>query len=67
MNKEAEALLAEILAKNPEALSENEIDFLRARRSYLKKIHLEEFKDVLENQTSKEETVKSHDKETAKK
>lgn len=47
MNPEAQAVLDEILRKDPEALTLEERLFLRARRSYLKKSQLEEYKDIL--------------------
>tara|TARA_Y100000310_G_scaffold335875_1_gene418986 strand:- start:744 stop:935 length:192 start_codon:yes stop_codon:yes gene_type:complete len=49
--------LDKILEKNLEELTEDEKSFLRARRSYLKRADLEEYKGVL-NQTSKKEPVK---------
>lgn len=48
MNPEAQAVLDDILKKTPEELSPEEIAFLRARRSYLKKSQLDEYSDVLE-------------------
>ena len=54
MNPEAKKYLKEILEKEPEALSQTEIEFLRARASYLKKSQLKEYKSVLE---VKEEAV----------
>jgi len=51
-----------ILAKEPEDLSKEEISFLRARRSYLKKIQEEEYNSVLETKPPKTETVKSNGK-----
>lgn len=47
MNPEAQAYLDAILKKNPEELNHLELTFLRARRDYLKKSQLEEYKDVL--------------------
>lgn len=48
MNQEAQEYLDTILKKEPEALNFEERAFLRARRSYLKKAQLEEYKEVLE-------------------
>ena len=48
MNQEAQDVLNEILKKEPESLSFNDRAFLRARRSYLKKAQLEEYKSVLD-------------------
>lgn len=48
MNIEAQEYLKTILAKEPEALSFDEREFLRARRSYLKKSQLEEYQSILE-------------------
>lgn len=47
MNPEAQERLNKILAKTPEELNEQEILFLRARRSYLKKSQLEEYDSIL--------------------
>ena len=66
MDQKSQEYLNEILTKNPEELSESEIIFLRARRSYLKNTQLDEYKTVLtdKNQTSEEksEPVKQHAK-----
>ena len=61
MDERSQAYLNQILSKDPETLTEEEIGFLRARRTYLKAIQLEEYASVLnENQTSnKTETVKT--------
>lgn len=48
MNPEAEVILNDILKKEPEALSQEDRAFLRARRSYLRKSQVEEYKEVLE-------------------
>lgn len=48
MNPSAKEYLDKILEKSPEALKEPEVKFLRARRTYLKKSQLEEYKEVLE-------------------
>lgn len=59
MNPEAQDYLNTLLAKDPNDLSKDEVDFMRARRSYLKPLQLEEYEVVLKlNQTSKAETVK---------
>ena len=60
MDPRSQERLDNILKKNPETLTIEEIGFLRARRSYLKKIQLEEYESVLNpvtSQTSDEETV----------
>ncbi len=66
MDQKSQEYLSEILTKNPEELSQAEIVFLRARRSYLKNTQLDEYKSVLtdKNQTSEEksEPVKQHAK-----
>ena len=68
MNPDAQEYLDKILKKSPNDLNTEEMGFLRARRSYLKPAQVEEYKEVLEvksvkeqpkeNQTSEEETVK---------
>ena len=62
MNPEAQARLNEILAKTPEELNEQEIGFLRARRSYLKKAQLEEYDNILNPKTkpAEKQTVKQN-------
>lgn len=67
MNKEAQEILNKILNIDPDSLSTDEIEFLRARRDYLKKAQLEEYASILtpkvKSQTSeKTETVKTNDK-----
>ncbi|MAG60126.1 hypothetical protein CMO96_05070 [Candidatus Woesebacteria bacterium] len=57
MDPKSKEYLDKILEKNLEELTEDEKSFLRARRSYLKRADLEEYKGVL-NQTSKKEPVK---------
>lgn len=47
MNPEAQEYLDNILKKNPEGLSNEEIKFLKARKSYLKNTQLEEYASVL--------------------
>jgi hypothetical protein len=48
MNPEAQEILNKILLKSPSDLSTDEILFLRARKSYLKPVQVEEYKEVLE-------------------
>ena len=67
MDDRSQIFFNEILKKNPDELNEDEVIFLRSRRSYLKKSQLEEYQDVInkedkkvQNQTSDKETVKSH-------
>lgn len=62
MNPEAQEELNKILAKEPETLNEEEIKFLRARSSYLKKAQLEEYDSVLNTKPLETETVKPHAK-----
>ena len=67
MDPRSQERLDSILTKNPSALTQEEVGFLRARRSYLKKIHLEEYESVLNSvssQTSDEETVNTHAKKS---
>lgn len=47
MNPEAQEFLDNILKKTPEELNDEEVRFLRARSSYLKKSQLEEYKNIL--------------------
>lgn len=63
MNPEAQEYLNQILTKSPDSLTPDEIGFLKARKSYLKPIHLEEYKSVLEPNLTKE-TVKKDAKQT---
>lgn len=64
MDERSQERLNEILKKDPSLLTEEEIAFLRARSSYLKKIQLEEYQSILNpkviDQTSEKETVKTH-------
>lgn len=60
MNPEAQAVLEEILKKEPESLSFDDRAFLRARRSYLKKAQLEEYKDILEMDEKQPEVKASY-------
>lgn len=48
MDQESEKLLAEITAKEPAALSDADLSFLRARQSYLSRDDAEKFASVLE-------------------
>ena len=60
MDQASQEHLNKILTIDPSNLTQDEVDFLRARRSYLKAIQLEEYESVLKiNQTSKAETVKT--------
>lgn len=63
MDQKSQEIFDSILLKDPDQLSESEIVFLRARRSYLKKAQLQEYKSVLqskkERQTSVKETAKT--------
>ena len=60
MDEKSQELLNTILAKDPSTLNPNEISFLRARRSYLKKIQLEEYNSILETKPPIKETVKKN-------
>jgi len=66
MDERSAVILAKIVEKTPAELTKEEIGFLRARRSYLKKAQVEEFNSILnprvENQTSNKETVKQDGK-----
>lgn len=55
MDKVSQERLDEILSKDPEELNEDQKSFLRARRGYLKKSQLEEYKSVI-NDSPKEQT-----------
>jgi len=66
MNPEAVEYLNKILTKDPETLNDNEIRFLRARRTYLKKSQLEEYSSVLETKPPVKETVKQNGKTNTK-
>lgn len=61
MDNASQERLNQILTKNPNDLTEDEKGFLRARKTYLKAVQVEEYESVLnENQTSeKSETVKT--------
>lgn len=60
MNPEAQAVLDEILKKDVDELTDYEIGFLRARRSYLKKAQLEEYSSILNTKPAKKQTVKEN-------
>ena len=66
MDERSKERFDEIVEKTPEELSKEDIGFLRARRSYLKKAQVEEFKSILnaevENLSSEKETVKKNAK-----
>jgi hypothetical protein len=62
MNPEAREELDRILAIEPAALSESEIGFLRARRSYLTKEQTEVYADVLAEKPAKAEKPVKEDK-----
>lgn len=49
MNPEARKKLDEILQKDQAILTKDEIGFIRARRSYLKRAELVEYQDILED------------------
>ena len=62
MDQRSQEYFDKILKKEPETLTEDEIGFLRARQSYLKKAQIEEYDNILnpkvKSQTSEKETVK---------
>ena len=67
MDKRTQDYFDTILKKEPITLSEVEIKFLRARRSYLKKVQLEEYDNVLNPKQTKppvKETVKNKNANT---
>ena len=47
MDEQSKAVLAEITAKEPAALTESDVAFLRARRSYLTERELDVFAEVI--------------------
>lgn len=69
MNPESQEVLKSILANEPAALSEGDIAFLRARRSYLSEEQLAVYASVLEEQpvseTAPADGAASQDVETA--
>lgn len=64
MDPKSQEYFDQILAKEIETLNENEVKFLRARRSYLRKTQLEEYDSILNPETKppKTETVKKNAK-----
>jgi len=48
MDDKSQIYLDQILKKDVATLTESDIRFIRARRSYLKKYQLEEYEDILE-------------------
>lgn len=62
MNPEAQAVLDGILRKSPDELSPEDIAFLRARVSYLKKSQLEDYDSVLKSKPSETKTAKQDGK-----
>lgn len=67
MDEQSQKTLAEITAKEPAALSESEIAFLRARRSYLTERERDVFAELLsEEQPAGEADAKAEDKASKK-
>lgn len=66
MDLRSQEILEAILKKEPRELNEEEIAFLKARRSYVKESQLAEYESVLhlKNQTSDKETVKENAKKS---
>ena len=66
MDLKSQEILESILKKEPRELNEEEIAFLKARRSYVKESQLAEYESVLhlKNQTSDKETVKENAKKS---
>ena len=60
MDQKSQEYFDKILKKDPETLNKDEIAFLRARRSYLKKSQLEEYASVLETKPAEKQTVKQN-------
>lgn len=58
MNPEAQAVLEGILAKDKSTLTDDEVAFLRARRSYLNDEQTKRFADVLEGEKSSKKSSK---------
>ena len=68
MDERSKEILAEILQKAPEDLTDEEARFLRARRDYLKKGQKEEFKNIInppEPKKAAKEEKKEGNKEEA--
>lgn len=66
MDLRSQEILESILKKEPRELNEEEIAFLKARRTYVKESQLAEYESVLhlKNQTSDKETVKENAKKS---
>jgi len=67
MDQRTQEYFDSILKKEPIALNETEIKFLRARSSYLKKAQLEEYESVLypkETKPVEKQTVKKQNATT---
>lgn len=66
MDLRSQEILEAILKKEPRELNEEEIAFLKARRTYVKESQLAEYESVLhlKNQTSDKETVKENAKKS---
>ncbi len=60
MDSQSKEYLKKILEKDPGELNPDEIGFLKARRSYLKKSQLDEYASILNQTSEKAETVKQH-------
>jgi hypothetical protein len=67
MNIEAQEMLQGILSKEPAALTDADITFLRARRSYLSEEHLAVYAEILgEESVSGETTAESAEQPRAR-
>lgn len=64
MNPEAQAELNRILQKGPDNLNPEEAVFLKARKTYLNKMQLEDYAGVLETKPPVKEPVKKDVKQT---
>ena len=66
MDLRSQEILEAILKKEPRELNEEEIAFLKARRTYVRESQLAEYESVLhlKNQTSDKETVKENAKKS---
>jgi len=65
MDDRSKERLDELLLKEPKTLTDIQIAFLKARRSYLSKSQEEKLSSIF-NQTSKRETVKKNAKKSRK-
>lgn len=65
MDEQSKAALAEITAKEPAALNENEIAFLRARRDYLTEVEKDRFAEFLIEEAKADEEPKKAKKAKA--